>query len=195
MLPVDHLRKRYCEIIQMMWCYLTILLKVACNLVTPVANAVRHCVAFHCLHQMWLSIPFLSQTQLKSIPTSHSCRDELLSIALLLATRSVFQFSLRHDWCMPHIIGSTLRNTHQLQGISCVLLLLLLSLQLAQHVVLTVSSKQVAVTQALSLPMAISKASVPHPLNLHCRMLPSITSSFTSGTSVNLRYAVTQLLC
>jgi hypothetical protein len=61
--------------------------KVSSVLATPVALAVRQCVAFCCLHQMWSSLPAFSEASLNSIPSSHSCTDELLATAISLATR------------------------------------------------------------------------------------------------------------
>lgn len=62
-------------------------IQAGCVLLTPVAAAVRHCVTFHCLHQLWTSLSAYSDLQLGFIPPSHSCSVELMAVSLSLATR------------------------------------------------------------------------------------------------------------
>ena len=56
-------------------------------MLTALSSSLRQCVVYHCLHQLWCTLPAYTDTLLSSIPPSASCDEEILAAAVALATR------------------------------------------------------------------------------------------------------------
>lgn len=69
------------------FCVPTFLLQVGHPLLSPVSSTVRQCVSYHCLHQLWCTLPAYTDSLLSTIPPSGCYEEEVLAAAVALATR------------------------------------------------------------------------------------------------------------